>query len=205
LNTKNLDNSTRFLTISHTTLSAKRFRRYGILTIDITAEFCSWTDQQPKRISNFQTRIGRNSGSAEYRFGRKLSQLSDGLLNGSNRLAICELRQSETRPDAEITFQADHTFLYKTGSWRNFAMTSPETLHTKNVSNELSFPLVTHMTHFDIRFGCYGILKYCFGSRPAFVRSGFWATRWVRLARVRIQLLKKLSQLSDAYSNTRFG
>jgi hypothetical protein len=43
-------------------------------------------------------------------------------------------------------------------------MTSPETSHTKNVANELSFLLVTHMTHFDIWFGCYGILKSCFSS-----------------------------------------
>jgi hypothetical protein len=40
-------------------------------------------------------------------------------------------------------------------------MTSPETLHTKNVSNELSFPLVTHTTHLDIRFGRYDILNFC--------------------------------------------
>jgi hypothetical protein len=43
-------------------------------------------------------------------------------------------------------------------------MTSPETSHTKNVINELSFPLVTHMTHFDKRFGHYDILKSCFSS-----------------------------------------
>jgi hypothetical protein len=77
---------------------------------------------------------------------------------------ICELRQSETRSDAEITFLADHTFLYKIGSWQNFAMTSPETLHMKNVANELIFTLVTHMTQFDIQFGRYGILKSCFSS-----------------------------------------
>jgi hypothetical protein len=157
LNTKNLGNSTSFLTITHMTLSTKRFRRYGILTIDVAAEFCSWTDQRPKRIFNFQTRIGQNSGSPAYHFGRLLSQLSDGPLNVSNWLVICELRQSETRPDAEITFLADHTFLYKTGSWQNFAMTFPETSHTKNVTNELRFPLVTHMTDFDIRFGHYSI------------------------------------------------
>jgi hypothetical protein len=58
LNTKNLGNSTSFLTITHTTLSAKRFRRYGILMIDVASEFCSWTDQRPKRIFNFQTWIG---------------------------------------------------------------------------------------------------------------------------------------------------
>jgi hypothetical protein len=34
-----------------------------------------------------------------------------------------------------------------------------ETSHTKKVTNELSFPLVTHTTHFSIRFSCYGILK----------------------------------------------
>jgi hypothetical protein len=38
-------------------------------------------------------------------------------------------------------------------------MTSPEILYTKNVVNELSFPLVTHTTCFDIRFGRYGFLK----------------------------------------------
>jgi hypothetical protein len=101
---------------------------------------------------------------SKYRFGRQLSQLSNGLINGSKRLAICELRQSETRPDAEITFLADPTFLYKTGSWRNFALTSPETSHMKNIANKLSFLLVTHTIHFDIWFGRYGILNSCFSS-----------------------------------------
>jgi hypothetical protein len=44
-------------------------------------------------------------------------------------------------------------------------MTFPETSHTKNVANKLSFTLVTHTTHFDICFGRYGILKSCFSSR----------------------------------------
>jgi hypothetical protein len=39
LNTKNMGNSPSFLTITHTTLSAKWFRSYGILTIDIAVEF----------------------------------------------------------------------------------------------------------------------------------------------------------------------
>jgi hypothetical protein len=43
-------------------------------------------------------------------------------------------------------------------------MTSPETSYTENVANKLIFPLVTHTTHFDIRFGCYDILKSCFSS-----------------------------------------
>jgi hypothetical protein len=46
-------------------------------------------------------------------------------------------------------------------------MTSPESSHTKNVANELSFPLVTHMTHFGIRFGRYGNLNLCFSSGHA--------------------------------------
>jgi hypothetical protein len=55
-------------------------------------------------------------------------------------------------------------------------MTSPETLHTKNVANELSFPLVTHTTHFNIRLGRYGISNLCFSSehiqdRPDCIRS----------------------------------
>jgi hypothetical protein len=43
-------------------------------------------------------------------------------------------------------------------------MTSPESLHMKNVTNELSFPVVTNKTHFGIRFGRYGNLKLCFSS-----------------------------------------
>jgi hypothetical protein len=43
-------------------------------------------------------------------------------------------------------------------------MTFPETSYTKNVSNELSFPLVTPTTHVDKRFSCYGILKSCSSS-----------------------------------------
>jgi hypothetical protein len=45
LNTKNLGNSTSFLTITDMTLSAKWFRKYGILTIDVAAVFCFWTEQ----------------------------------------------------------------------------------------------------------------------------------------------------------------
>jgi hypothetical protein len=43
-------------------------------------------------------------------------------------------------------------------------MTSPETLYTKNVVNELRFLLVTHMTCFDIWFGRYGFLKSGFSA-----------------------------------------
>jgi hypothetical protein len=54
-----------------------------------------------ERIFDFLSRIGRNSRSPEYSFEQQLSQLSDGPLNSSKRLAICELRQSETRPVTE--------------------------------------------------------------------------------------------------------
>jgi hypothetical protein len=51
LNTKNLGNSTSFLTITHMTLSAKWFRKYGILMIDVTAIFCFWTEQRRNESS----------------------------------------------------------------------------------------------------------------------------------------------------------
>jgi hypothetical protein len=38
-------------------------------------------------------------------------------------------------------------------------MTSLETSYTKDVANELSFLLVTHMTYFDARLDSYGILE----------------------------------------------
>jgi hypothetical protein len=44
LNTENLGNSPIFLTITHTTLSAKRLRSYRISTIGVAAEFCFWTE-----------------------------------------------------------------------------------------------------------------------------------------------------------------
>jgi hypothetical protein len=56
LNTKNMSNSTNFLTITHMTLSAKRFRKYGILTIDIAAVFCFWTEQ--RRNGSSISRLG---------------------------------------------------------------------------------------------------------------------------------------------------
>jgi hypothetical protein len=46
LNTKNLGNSTSFLTITHMTMSARWFISYRILTIDVAVEFCSWTEQR---------------------------------------------------------------------------------------------------------------------------------------------------------------
>jgi hypothetical protein len=44
-----LYNSSMFLSITDTTLSASRFRSYGILKIDFAAEFCFWTEQRLNR------------------------------------------------------------------------------------------------------------------------------------------------------------
>jgi hypothetical protein len=50
-------------------------------------------------------------------------------------------------------------------------MTSPETLHTKNVIAELSFPLVTHTVLSEEQFGSYGLLKTEHGAEL------FWTER----------------------------
>jgi hypothetical protein len=47
-------------------------------------------------------------------------------------------------------------------------MTFPETLDTKVAYSELSFPLVTHMSFSDARFGSYGILN------SGWVLKTFW-------------------------------
>jgi hypothetical protein len=51
LNTKNLGASISFLNIAHKTLSAKRFRKYRILTIVIAAVFYFWTQQRRKGLA----------------------------------------------------------------------------------------------------------------------------------------------------------
>jgi hypothetical protein len=56
-------------------------------------------------------------------------------------------------------FWADLTFLYKSGFWQNFVMTSPKTWYTKIAVNKPSFLLVTHMICFDIQFDHYEFLK----------------------------------------------
>jgi hypothetical protein len=49
-------------------------------------------------------------------------------------------------------------------------MTSPKTSYTKNITNKLSFLLVTYTTRFDIWFGGYGALNFCFSSGQAMDR-----------------------------------
>jgi hypothetical protein len=59
LNTKTLGNSPSFLTTTHMTLSAKRFRNYGISMIDVAAEFCFWTDQRRNGSSILHLRLAK--------------------------------------------------------------------------------------------------------------------------------------------------
>jgi hypothetical protein len=53
LTAKKLGNSTSFLTIIYMTLSAKWFRKYGILMIDVAVVFCFWTEQRWDESSIF--------------------------------------------------------------------------------------------------------------------------------------------------------
>jgi hypothetical protein len=77
-----------------------------------------------------------------------------------------KLRLSEIGRVAELgEIWTDRTLRHKSRSWRNFAMTSPEILYTKNTVNEHSFPLVTHTAYFNTRFGCYGHLKSVYSAR----------------------------------------
>jgi hypothetical protein len=93
LNTKNMGHSSIFLTITHMTLSAEWFRSYGILPIDIAAEFCFWTEQQ-QNGSSFSNLGLAETLKVSNTVSDDNSQLSDGLSNGSKRLSICELQQS---------------------------------------------------------------------------------------------------------------
>jgi hypothetical protein len=59
--TKNLGNSPSFLTIIHTTLSARRFRCSKILTINVAAEFCIRTEQWHNGSSIFSLGLAKTS------------------------------------------------------------------------------------------------------------------------------------------------
>jgi hypothetical protein len=140
--------------------------------IDVAAEFCTWTEQRHNGSSISSLGLAETSEVPNTILKKKLSQLSDGPLDVSKRLAVCELRQSETQPVTEPIILTDHTFLYKIGFWRNFSMITLETSYMKDVSNELSFLLVAHMTCFDIWFDRYGFLKSGFSTRQILDRLG---------------------------------
>jgi hypothetical protein len=90
-------------------------------------------------------------------------------------------------------------------------MTFLETLNTKVSDNELSFPLVTHMSYSDARFGSYGILKSEQGAenfldrlcRPANDQD-LRAKDAQNLMRVFYKFCRPLTQLSNAYSHAHF-
>jgi hypothetical protein len=103
---------------------------------------------------------------------KKLSQLSDGPLNGLKRLAVCMLWQSETQLVAELAFRRRLHLPVFIRFLAKFHHGLLETSYMKNVTNELSFLLVTHTTCFSIWFGRYGILNS--GS----ICGRFW-TDWV--------------------------
>jgi hypothetical protein len=72
---------------------------------------------------------------------------------------IYELQLLKLDWSAESEIWANYTSWHKSGIWRNFVMISSETLNTKLAANELSFPLVTHMTYSDAQFDSYEVLK----------------------------------------------
>jgi hypothetical protein len=59
LTTKKFRNTASFLTITHTSLFAKQFRSYGILTIDIATEFYFWTEQRQNGSSVSSLRLAK--------------------------------------------------------------------------------------------------------------------------------------------------
>jgi hypothetical protein len=61
LYTKNLGNSPSFLTITHMTLSTRRFRSCRILMINVAAEFYTWTEQRHNRSSISSLRLTETS------------------------------------------------------------------------------------------------------------------------------------------------
>jgi hypothetical protein len=90
-------------------------------------------------------------------------------------------------------------------------MTLPETLNTKIADNELSFPLVTHMTFSNARFDSYGILKSGRGAENFLDRLCRLANDQVlraedaqNLMRVVYKFRRPLTQLSSVYPHAHF-
>jgi hypothetical protein len=150
-----------------------------------------------KRILNFQSQIGQNSGCHKYLFGSQLSQLFDAPLNGSIRLANCELQQLNTRPAVEISISGQiapsciNQVFGKCSPW------PPQKLCIQKMSptNSAFFLLLIRP---DWRYGLVAMdfkVRFLFQTDYgqtgyAGAWSGFWATRWVKLASLWIQILK---------------
>jgi hypothetical protein len=111
------------------------------------------------------------------------------------RLAICELQQSKTRPVTESAFLADYTFLYKTGFFGEISSWHPQILRIQKTSPTNSafcwLPIWLILT--------YGLAAMDFWSQVT-VLNWFWTDwcrngilrfrglRWVRLTRVSEQI-----------------
>jgi hypothetical protein len=90
-------------------------------------------------------------------------------------------------------------------------MTFAETLNAKVADSELSFPLVTHMSFSDARFGSYEILKSGRGAENFLDRLCRPLNNQVlraedarNLMRVIYKFRRLLTQLSNTYSHTYF-
>jgi hypothetical protein len=148
LNTTNLGNFLNFLTITHTTLSAKRFGCYDVLKFDFAAEFCFWTEQ---RLNGAQL------------LGLRLTEMLEvpNTITVGNSLSFLTVHNTApiswrfTSYDCQKldwfaeTKSGQTTFWHKSGFWWKFAITCPEILNTKLAISELNFPLVTHAVDSD--------------------------------------------------------
>jgi hypothetical protein len=101
LNTKNVDTSPRFPSVTYSASSEQRFRIYGILNNDDTVEICSGQTAAGKK-PKLRPSLNWNSRTAEYQSVRQLSPLSDGSLFDSKWSVISELQLSEYGQFAEI-------------------------------------------------------------------------------------------------------
>jgi hypothetical protein len=158
LNTKTLGNTLCFLTITHMTLSTKLVRSYGSLTIDIVVEFCSWTEQRHNRSSIFWLRLAETL------------EVQHTILD-DNSLSFPMIHQAAPNGYRFASYRSwkldwslnQHFWQIKPSCIKqSFGKISPwptQKLWYENIANELSFLLVTHTTHFNIRFGRYGALK----------------------------------------------
>jgi hypothetical protein len=127
LNTKNLGNSPSILTITPTTLSAKRFRSYRILKIDFAAEFCFCTEQ---RLNGTQLLGLRFSETLEVPNTITVgNSLSFHTVHNTAPIGWRFMTYDCQKLDrsAETVIWADYTFWYKSGFWQNLAMIFPET------------------------------------------------------------------------------
>jgi hypothetical protein len=159
LNNKNLGNSPKFLSVTHTTLSTKRFRSYGILKIDFTAEFCFWTEQRLNGTQLLGLRLAVTPKILNtITVGNSVMfPMVHNTAPNSQQFMSYDCQKLDQSTESEIW--ADCTFPHKSRVWQIFAMTYPETLNMKFTFNKLSFLLVTHMSYSDARFDSYMILK----------------------------------------------